>query len=53
VRYLKLSVAVLAGLSLAVVCGLVVNTVSGNEMASNVAAAAAAGLALYSIRADI
>lgn len=52
-KYLKLSIAVLSGLSLALVCGLVVNVITDNATASNVAAAGAGALAAFSLRADI
>lgn len=51
-RHLKLLVAVLSGVSLAIVTGLIVNVITEHSVVSNVAAAAAGALAAISIRAD-
>lgn len=51
-RHLKLTVAILSGFSLAAVCGLVVNVVSGNELASHAAFFGGGLLAAYSLKVD-
>ena len=54
INIIKLGVSILAGISLALVTGVILHTLSGgNDTVANVGALTAGGLGLWSIRADV